>query len=97
MPAGNLSISKKLVQRSDRVKSVDMHPTEPWVIAGLYTGKAVIYNYNTQSVVKSFDVSDLPVRCVVILGGREGGLEGRGWEGLSWGPCRDLSHFPRGR
>jgi hypothetical protein len=32
------------------------------VICGLYTGKAIIYNYSTQGVVKSFDVSDLPVR-----------------------------------
>ncbi len=38
------------------------HPTEPWVLCGLYTGKALIYNYSTQTVVKSFDVSELPVR-----------------------------------
>ncbi len=61
MPA-SLALSKKLVQRSDRVKSVDMHPTEPWVVCGLYTGKATIYNYNTNAVVRSIDVSELPVR-----------------------------------
>ena len=69
MPA-NLALSKKLVQRSDRVKSVDLHPQEPWVLCGLYTGKAVIYNYNNNAVVKSIDVSELPVRCVVLAGPR---------------------------
>ncbi len=104
---GAPSLSKKLVQRSDRVKSVDMvrrasgptprpaaavrrrrphplppltvappppparpprrppvpqHPTEPWVLCGLYSGKAVIYSYATQALVKSFDVSEQPVR-----------------------------------
>lgn len=57
-----LSLSKLMVQRSERVKSTDMHPIEPWVLCGLYSGKVVIYNYETGSVVKSFDVSDLPVR-----------------------------------
>lgn len=44
-----------------------MHPSEPWCLVGLYTGKAVIYNYATQAVVKSFDVSDLPVRCAKFI------------------------------
>ena len=43
-------------------QSVDMHPIEPWCLCGLYSGKAVIYNYATQSQIKSFDVSELPVR-----------------------------------
>ena len=34
-----LDIKRQLSARSDRVKSVDMHPTEPWVLAALYNGK----------------------------------------------------------
>ena len=34
-----LDIRRQLSARSDRVKSVDMHPTEPWVLAALYNGK----------------------------------------------------------
>lgn len=37
------------------------------MLCGLYTGKAVIYNYQTQAVVKSFDISDLPVRCAKFI------------------------------
>eukprot|EP00158_Paraphelidium_tribonemae_P002294 Partr_v1_DN2525_c0_g1_i1_m52717 putative coatomer protein complex, subunit beta 2 (beta prime) len=62
-----LDIKKKMTQRSDRVKSVDMHPTEPWVCCALYSGKVVIYNTNTGALVKSFDVSDLPVRCAKFI------------------------------
>lgn len=41
-------IQRKLLSRSDRVKSVDLHPTEPWVLASLYNGHVYIYNYETQ-------------------------------------------------
>ena len=33
-----LDVKKKLATRSERVKSVDLHPTEPWVLAALYNG-----------------------------------------------------------
>ena len=36
-----------MLARSDRVKSVEMHPGEPWVLCALYSGKAVIYNHTT--------------------------------------------------
>jgi hypothetical protein len=40
-----LDIKKKLSTRTDRVKSVDLHPSEPWVLIGLYTGHLQIWNY----------------------------------------------------
>ncbi|KAL6888268.1 hypothetical protein ACP4OV_009294 [Aristida adscensionis] len=55
-------ISRKLAQRSERVKSVDLHPTEPWILSSLYSGSVCIWNYQTQAMVKSFEVTDLPVR-----------------------------------
>ncbi|KAK5583078.1 hypothetical protein RB653_004668 [Dictyostelium firmibasis] len=58
-----LDIKKKLSTRSDRVKSVDIHPTEPWILASLYDGNVYIWNYETQNMVKSFEVSpNNPVR-----------------------------------
>ncbi len=33
-----LSVQRQLSARSDRVKAVDVHPTEPWVLAVLYNG-----------------------------------------------------------
>ncbi|KAJ9105862.1 hypothetical protein QFC20_004197 [Naganishia adeliensis] len=55
---------RKLLARSDRVKSVDFHPTEPHVICGLYNGQVKIWNYETQTDLKTFEVTDVPVRCV---------------------------------
>ena len=31
-----LDIKRKFLQRSDRVKCVDIHPTEPWLLTNLY-------------------------------------------------------------
>ncbi|GMH15955.1 hypothetical protein Nepgr_017796 [Nepenthes gracilis] len=57
-----LEIKRKFAQRSERVKSVDLHPTEPWILASLYSGTVVIWNYQSQIMTKSFEVSELPVR-----------------------------------
>ena len=58
-----LDIKKKLSSRSERVKSVEIHPTQPWVVAGLYNGNIIIYDYITQAILKSFEVSNFPIRC----------------------------------
>eukprot|EP00620_Florenciella_sp_RCC1587_P015150 CAMPEP_0182558538 /NCGR_PEP_ID=MMETSP1324-20130603/2016_1 /TAXON_ID=236786 /ORGANISM="Florenciella sp., Strain RCC1587" /LENGTH=867 /DNA_ID=CAMNT_0024770713 /DNA_START=70 /DNA_END=2670 /DNA_ORIENTATION=+ len=57
-----LEIKKKLQARSDRVKCVDVHPVEPWVLSAMYNGKVCIWDYETGTMVKSFDVCELPVR-----------------------------------
>ncbi|KAL0477356.1 COPB2 [Acrasis kona] len=67
MPSARLNIKKKLTIRSERVKAVDLHPSEPWVLSSLYNGKVVITDYNTQAVVKEFDVSKDPVRAAKFI------------------------------
>uniref|UniRef100_A0AC35UB80 Coatomer subunit beta' n=1 Tax=Rhabditophanes sp. KR3021 TaxID=114890 RepID=A0AC35UB80_9BILA len=57
-----LEVKRKLLARSDRVKCVDLHPSEPWALVCLYNGHAHIWNYDTQLLVKSIDVSEFPVR-----------------------------------
>jgi len=47
-----LDIKKKLSNRSDRVKCVDLHPTLPWVLIALYAGSVTIYDWNTQTQVR---------------------------------------------
>lgn len=59
-----LEIQRKFFSRSERVKSVDFHPTEPWLLAGLYNGSVYIWNYESGALVKTFEVTDVPVRCV---------------------------------
>ncbi|KAF8165977.1 coatomer protein [Crassisporium funariophilum] len=58
---------KKLFSRSDRVKGVDFHPTEPWLLTGLYNGTVNIYNHETGALIKSFEVAEVPVRCVKFI------------------------------
>ncbi|KFB46946.1 AGAP004798-PA-like protein [Anopheles sinensis] len=58
-----LDIKRRLTSRSDRVKSVDLHPTEPWMLCALYNGHVHVMNYENQQLVKDFEVCDLPVRC----------------------------------
>lgn len=62
-----LDIKKKLSASSERVKSVDLHSTEPWVLAALYSGNVMIWDYETGGMVKSFEVSELPVRCAKFI------------------------------
>jgi len=62
-----LDIKKKLSARSDRVKCVDFHPTEPWTLSALYSGNIFLWDYNTQTLVKQFEVCNLPVRCAKFV------------------------------
>ncbi|KAF9463704.1 coatomer protein [Collybia nuda] len=60
-------VNRKLFSRSDRVKGVDFHPTEPWLLSGLYNGTVNIYNHETGAIVKTFEVAEVPVRCVKFI------------------------------
>ncbi|KAH8092503.1 coatomer beta [Cristinia sonorae] len=62
-----LDVNRKLFTRSDRVKGVDFHPTEPWLLTGLYNGNVNIYNHESGALVKTFEVSEVPVRCVRFI------------------------------
>ncbi|XP_047351448.1 coatomer subunit beta' isoform X1 [Vespa velutina] len=62
-----LDIKRKLTARSDRVKSVDLHPTEPWMLCSLYQGNVNIWNHETQTLAKTFEVCDLPVRAAKFV------------------------------
>ncbi|GAB9465777.1 WD40-repeat-containing domain [Globisporangium polare] len=53
--------------RSERVKSVDIHPTEPRVLSALYAGSTRIRNYYTQTLAKTIQVSAGPVRTARII------------------------------
>ncbi|RVW41383.1 Coatomer subunit beta'-2 [Vitis vinifera] len=62
-----LEIEKELVQQSERVKSVDLHPKEPWILASLYSGTVCIWNYLSQELVKPFKVAESPVRSAKFI------------------------------
>jgi len=62
-----LDVKKLLIQRTDRIKGVDLHPTEPWLLANLYNGNVYLWNYNDSTLVKSFEVTELPVRAAKFV------------------------------
>ncbi|KAK3687894.1 coatomer WD associated region-domain-containing protein [Podospora appendiculata] len=57
-----LNIQRQLFARSERVKGIDFHPTEPWILTTLYSGHVYIWSYETQQIVKTFELTDVPVR-----------------------------------
>lgn len=62
-----LDVKRGLTARSDRVKCVDQHPSEPWMLAALYNGNVHVWNLDSQQLVKSFEVCDLPVRAAKFV------------------------------
>lgn len=62
-----LDVKRKLLARSDRVKCVDLHPSESWMLASLYNGNVHVWNHESQQLVKSFEVCDLPVRAAKFV------------------------------
>ncbi|KAF7269278.1 hypothetical protein GWI33_017733 [Rhynchophorus ferrugineus] len=62
-----LDIKRKLTSRSDRVKCVDLHPTEPWMLCSLYSGIINVFNHENQQILKTFEVCDLPVRAAKFV------------------------------
>ncbi|KAI8459649.1 coatomer WD associated region-domain-containing protein [Phakopsora pachyrhizi] len=62
-----LEVNRKLLARSERVKSVDFHPTEPWLLAGLYSGKVFVWHTETGALLKSFTPTEVPVRCARFI------------------------------
>ena len=50
-----LDIRRELTARSDRIKSVDLHPTEPWLLCSLYSGQVHIWNIQSQLLIKNFE------------------------------------------
>lgn len=57
-----LDVVKQFSTRSERVKGIDFHPTEPWVLTTLYNGKIEIWSYATNTLVKSIQVTEMPIR-----------------------------------
>ncbi len=56
-------LKKFLVAKSGKVKSIDFHPSFPWVLVGLFSGSIMIYDYNTQATLHYLEVTSSPIRC----------------------------------
>lgn len=58
----NTALKKQFSSRTARVKGIDFHPTEPWVLTTLYSGRVEIWSYETGAKIKSIDVTEVPIR-----------------------------------
>ncbi|GMS94674.1 hypothetical protein PENTCL1PPCAC_16849, partial [Pristionchus entomophagus] len=62
-----MEAKRLFIQHSDRVKSLDLHPTEPWLLVSLLNGEVAIWNHQTKENVRTFKVCDAPVRAAVFV------------------------------
>lgn len=46
---------------------MDFHPTEPWVLVGLYSGTVNVWDYNVGRIIKSISAASSPVRCARFI------------------------------
>jgi coatomer subunit beta' len=60
-------LKKFLVAKSGKVKSVDFHPSFPWVLVGLFSGSVMIYDYNTQATLHFLEVTGSPIRSAKFI------------------------------
>ena len=84
-----LDIRRELTARSDRIKSVDLHPSEPWVLCSLYSGHVHVWNTQSQTLIKTFEVCDLPVRAAKFVPRKNWVISGEFLTFLR-GPCLQL-------
>lgn len=56
-----------MLEHSERVKSIDFHSSETWIITSLYNGKVIIWNYETSVNIRTFEVSSVPIRAVKFI------------------------------
>lgn len=66
-----IKIQNEFDRRSERVKCVDLHPTQPWALLSLYSGTVCIWNYQSQETEKSFKITESPVRCAKFIPGKD--------------------------
>ncbi|KAL9264242.1 Coatomer subunit beta'-1-like protein [Drosera capensis] len=62
-----LDIQVDFTHHSARVKSLDVHPTKPWILASLHAGTVSIFDYTTKVALKSIEITDKPVRSAKFI------------------------------
>ena len=64
----NNEVHSIMLAYSERVKCIDMHPREPLFLVSLFSGQVVLWNYETKSIVKTFEISpQVAVRAVAFI------------------------------
>jgi coatomer subunit beta' len=71
-----LPLSRTGSLKTDKVKSLDFHSGNPWVLLALYNGTMAIYNHNDLNCVRTFEAGQLPVRCARFIEHLEAAVSG---------------------
>jgi hypothetical protein len=61
-----LEIKKKMVERSPRVKAIDFHANNSWVVLGLYSGTLVLNDYSNNVSIISIRPAFGPFKHLII-------------------------------
>lgn len=61
---------KKFKHHGEKVKKVFLHSKEPWMLTSLYNGNAQLFNYETQTLEKTFEVSKDRLRSGLFIENR---------------------------
>ncbi len=62
-----LEVKKKMLERSPRVKALDFHPVNKWVVFALYSGCLSLHDYSTSTCIRTLEASTFPLRAVKFL------------------------------
>ena len=68
MKAIKVETTKLFKHYGEKVKQISFHPTKPLVLLAQYNGEVSVFNYNTQSLTKKFEVSNQPIRTAIWAG-----------------------------
>lgn len=55
----------------DDLRSMDAHPTEPWILTGHRSGYARVWNHEMKSPTNSFQISKCAVSCIKFIARRQ--------------------------
>ncbi|XP_026191680.1 coatomer subunit beta'-1 [Cyclospora cayetanensis] len=64
-------LTRHFFARSERVKGVDLHPSEPLLVCALYDGHLKVYNYSSLQLLAELDASPLPLRTAAFIPRRD--------------------------
>ncbi|KAL8272624.1 hypothetical protein Esti_003412 [Eimeria stiedai] len=64
-------VTRHFFARSERVKAVDVHPTEPLLLCGLYDGHLKLFSFASLQQLADIDVSPLPLRAAAFVARRD--------------------------
>jgi coatomer subunit beta' len=68
MKSIKIETSKRFKHFGEKIKQVSFHPSKPLILLAQYDGEVAIYNYNTQTLTKKFEVSSQPIRSAIWAG-----------------------------